>query len=153
MVSSLVVHLHCHLLTSWTYALGTPVLRLHHSHRCHSLRLKAQLVAKTVLLTFPFKQSLQTQWRVRFAWRLACALWRHLNYRWALIICWVQRCMPKRCQLVHLTLTLTWLLHLTGPFLTQYMAVGYSLPLFTFGIIVLFVFNNFQALIMAASIV
>ena len=35
--------------------------------------------------------------------------------------------MANRCRLVHLSLTLKWLLHLTGSFLMQYMAVGYSL--------------------------
>ena len=35
--------------------------------------------------------------------------------------------MANRCRLVHLTLALKWLLHLTGSFLMQYMAVGYSL--------------------------
>ena len=35
--------------------------------------------------------------------------------------------MANRYRLVHLTLTLKWLLHLTGSFLMPYMAVGYSL--------------------------
>ena len=38
-----------------------------------------------------------------------------------------RRIMANKCRLLHLALTLKWLLHLTGSFLMQYMAVGYSL--------------------------
>ena len=45
----------------------------------------------------------------------------------ALIISMAHRRTPTRCRLVHLTVALKWLLHLTGSFLMEYMAVGYSL--------------------------
>ena len=45
----------------------------------------------------------------------------------ALIISRAHRRTPTMCRLVHLTVALKWLLHLTGLFLMEYMAVGYSL--------------------------
>ena len=129
------IQLHRHLLILWTFTLGAQVLPLHHLHYiiviCHDWRLSWWL--RLSYWSFPCKQSLRTQWQVGVAGRLGCFLQQNLNYRrahfsnkQALTISRVQRHMANRYWLLHLILSLKWLLHLMGSFLMQYVAVGYS---------------------------
>ena len=70
-ISSLMVHLHHHLLISWTFALDAQVLRLFITYIIvihHDWRLSWWL--RLSCWSFPFKQSLWTQWWVGVAWRL-----------------------------------------------------------------------------------
>ena len=83
-ISSLMVHLHHHLLISWTFALGAQVLRLFITYIIvihHDWRLGWRL--RLSCWSFPFKRSLRTQWWVGVAWRLGCFFQQNLNYRWA----------------------------------------------------------------------
>ena len=128
------------MLTLWTFALGTRD-RCYTSSSLTSLSFVAikRLVGGLDCLADLFPLTCDAPFRhcdeLELLEGLDVFLQRNLNYRrarfinkWALmIISRVRRHMANMCRLVHLTVTLKWLLHLTGSFLMQYMAVGYSL--------------------------
>ena len=129
------VHLHCHLLILWTFVLGAHVT----SSSLTSLSFVAAIEGSVDSLgcladLFPLngrfghgdKLELLEDLDASFNEILITDRHDSVTNAGAFMISRAQRHIANRHQLLHLTLTMKWLLHLTGSFLMQYMAVGYS---------------------------